>query len=198
MAQAVRKAAVKQVQKSAIGRVANVKETSQPEDVHEERVVTKKRDNASSVVYSPNDGDPIRTSIHGVEFRANIPVIIPHDRMCSVMQTRKTLGPEGEERSKGHEVKIPLVELLRTNQYFIVDGVELKRRHGSQRLPTDPDQYRGYALGWIRATNTLRQLKERWEGEEPLREKCGLEMGDLNYLQPFLDARREQLGEMTG
>ena len=191
MAQAVRKSASKVAAKSSVPSVTH------RETVHEEPVKVRVRENSSSVVYSPNDGDPIRTSMHGVEFRANIPVIIPHDKMCSVLMTKKTVGPEGEERSKGHEVKIPLVELLRTNQHFIVDGVELERRRGSQRLPTDPDQYRGYALGWIRATNTLRQLKERWEGEEPLRDKCGLEMGDLHYLQPFLDARREQLGEMT-
>jgi hypothetical protein len=153
------------------------------------------RANTSSVVYVPNDGDPIRTSCHDVDFRANIPVIIPHDRMCNVMLTEKSIGPEGEERSKGHERKIPLVELLRTNQNFEVDGVALQRRRGSARLPTDPDQYRGYALGWIRATNTLKALNQRWEGEEPLREKCGLEMGDLNYLEPFLEARREQLSD---
>lgn len=174
--------------------VPSIKRAEEP---HEESVTPKKRDNASSVVYSPNDGDPIRTSCHGVEFRANVPVIIPHDRMCSVMITKKTIGPEGEERSKGHETKISLVELLKTNQNFIVDGVELERRQGSAKLPTDPDQYRGYALGWIRATNTLKQLHNRWDGEEALRDKCGLENGDLNYLRPFLDAKREQLGEAT-
>jgi hypothetical protein len=157
----------------------------------------KKEKNSSMVTYSPRDGDPIRTTCHGVEFKANVPIDIPHSKMASVMLVRKTIGPEGDERSKAVDTKMPLVELLRTNPFFEVDGVKLEHKQGSHRLPTDSDQYRGYALGWIRASNTLRQLNERWIGEEPLRDKCGLEERDINYLRPFLDARREQLGEVT-
>lgn len=158
----------------------------------------EEKEASSQVVYVPNDGDPVRTSCHGIDFRANVPVTVPHSKMASLLEVRKTVGPEGEERSKGYEVKRPLVDLLRTNPSFTVDGEGIERKVGTQRLPTDADQYRGYALGWIRATNTLTQLKQRWDGEEPLREKCGLETGDINYLRPFLDARREQLGETVG
>lgn len=151
--------------------------------------------NFSEVTYVPGDGDPHRTVWNEVEFRANVPVKIPHSKMVNVLERKVTTGPEGEERSKGVEVKRSMVEMARGNPYFMVDGVQAERKIGSQRLPTDSDQYRGYALGWIRATNTLKQLEERWAGEEPLREKCGLEPVDVNYLAPFLEARREQLGE---
>ena len=88
-----------------------------------------------------------------------------------------------------------MVEALRGNPFFSVDGVQAPRKHGTQRLPTDADQYRGYAIAWICASNTSKQLEQRWQGEEALREKCGLEDRDVSYLMPFLEARREQLRE---
>lgn len=153
---------------------------------------------SSQVTYIPRDGDPIRTVWNGVEFRANIPVVIPHSKMVNTLVVQETKGPEGDIRTKGVETKTSMVEMAKTNPFFEVDGVQhVEHKNGVARLPIDSDQYRGYALVWIRATNTLKQLKERWDGEEPLREKCGLEVGDINYLRPFLDARREQLGETT-
>lgn len=150
---------------------------------------------SAEVTYIPGDGDPIKTKVHGVEFRGNVPVSIRFDKMVETLTRKETKGPEGETRSRGVESKISLVELLRGNRCFSVDGVQPEYKEGSQRLPTDADQYRGYAMGWIRESNTLRQLDQRWEGEERLREKCGLEAKDENYLRPFLEARRDQLRE---
>lgn len=149
----------------------------------------------AEVTYVPGDGDPIKTVWNGVEFRANIPVTIPYTKMVESLTRVESKGPEGEIRSRGVAGKIPMIELARSNPFFTVDGVGTERRQGTQRLPIDADQYRGYALGWIRESNTLRQLEQRWEGEAPLREKCGCEAKDENYLRPFLEARREQLKE---
>jgi hypothetical protein len=156
---------------------------------------TPSGEKTADVTYVPGDGDPNRTVWNGVEFRANIPVTIPYSKTVSALLRKETIGPEGEIRSRGVETTISMVELARKNPSFMVDGVQAERKFGSQRLPTDPDQYRGYALGWIRESNTLRQLEQRWEGEAPLREKCGLELKDENYLRPFLEARRDQLKE---
>lgn len=142
-----------------------------------------------------DDTGPSKTTCWGIEFKLNVPVTVRLDRTVESLIRKETAGPEGEIRSRGVAGRISVVELARGNSGFEVDGVRAERKHGTQRLPTDADQYRGYALGWIRESNTLRQLEQRWDGEAPLREKCGCEQKDENYLRPFLEARREQLKE---
>jgi hypothetical protein len=148
----------------------------------------------AEITYIDEDG-PSKTTCWGIDFKLNVPVQVPLSRTVESLTRKETQGPEGEIRSRGVAGRISVVELARGNPGFMVDGVRVERKLGSQRLPTDADQYRGYAIGWIRETNTLRQLEQRWEGEEYLRgpECCSLEAKDLNYLLPFLEARRDQL-----
>lgn len=152
----------------------------------------------AKITYVPGEGDPVKTVWNGIEFRANVPVAVPLNKMIHKVPLRtEWVDPTtGELRSKAKESSISMVELAKNNACFSVDGAPPPaRQHGPQRLPTDADQYRGYALTWIRETNTLRQLTQRWDGEANLREKCGLDQKDENYLMPFVHARREQLGE---
>lgn len=154
----------------------------------------EQEERSAEVVYVDDEG-PNRTSIGGIEFKLNVPVKVPYSKTILQLHKKESIGPEGEPRSRSVEVRVPLVEVLRGNPGFSIDGVRHERKLGTQRLPTDSDQYRGYALSWIRATNTLTQLNQRWDGEEALREKCGCEPKDVSYLAPFLEARREQLSE---
>ncbi len=153
----------------------------------------RKKDTAE-ITYVDEDG-PSRTTCWGIEFKLNVPVQVPLSKTVESLTRKETAGPEGEIRSRGVAGRISVVELARGNAGFMVDGIRAERKLGSQRLPTDADGYRGYAMTWIRESNTLRQLEQRWEGEAPLREKCGLEAKDENYLRPFLEARRDQLKE---
>jgi hypothetical protein len=146
------------------------------------------------ITYVDEEG-PSKTKCWGIDFKLNVPVQVPVNATVESLTRKETSGPEGEIRSRGVHGRISVVELARGNSGFMVDGVRAERRLGSQRLPTDADQYRGYAMGWIRETNTIRQLDQRWEGEANLREKCGCEQKDENYLRPFLDAKRDQLKE---
>jgi hypothetical protein len=148
----------------------------------------------AEITYIDEDG-PSKTTCWGIDFKLNVPVQVPLSKTVESLMRKETPGPEGEIRSRGVAGRISVIDLARGNPGFMVDGVRAERRFGSQRLPTDADQYRGYALGWIRESNTLRQLEQRWAGEENLREKCGCEQKDENYLRPFLDARRDQLKE---
>jgi len=150
----------------------------------------------AEIVYVDEDG-PSKTKCWGIDFKLNVPVQVPLSATVECLTRKESVGPEGEIRSRGVPGRISVVELARGNSGFMVDGVRAERRLGSQRLPTDADQYRGYAMGWIRETNTPRQLEQRWEGEANLREKCGCEQKDENYLRPFLDAKRDQLKEVA-
>ena len=150
----------------------------------------------AKITYLPGEGDPVKTVWNGIEFRANIPVAVPLNKTILVPLRKEWIDNNGDLKSKAVETRISMVEMAKTNACFSVDGAPPpERKHGAHRLPTDADQYRGYALGWIRETNTLRQLTQRWDGEAALREKCGLDQKDENYLMPFVHARREQLGE---
>lgn len=153
---------------------------------------------SAEITYIPGPDDPAKALCYGIEFRANVPVTVPYSKTVEALIRKETAGPEGEIRSRGVATRISVVELARGNPSFAVDGVlPPERKMGNQRLPTDADQYRGYALGWIRTASTLRQLDQRWEGEEALREKCGCESKDMGFLAPFLEMRREQLKEVA-
>lgn len=151
----------------------------------------------AEVTYIPGEGDPIKTVWNGIEFRANVPVTVPLSTTVESLLRKETAGPEGEIRSRAVPGRISMVELARGNSSFSVDGVRSERQFGTQSLPFDADQYRGHALRWMTESNTLRQLNQRWEGEAALREKCGVEAKDENYLRPFLDMRRDQLREVA-
>lgn len=148
----------------------------------------------AEITYVDEEG-PSKTTCWGIDFRLNVPVQVPMSKTVESLLRKETFGPEGELRSRGVPGRISVVELARGNSGFMVDGVRVERKLGSQRLPTDADQYRGYAMTWIRQSNTLRQLDQRWDGEANLREKCGLEPKDENYIMPFLEQRRDQLKE---
>ena len=150
----------------------------------------------AEVTYIPGDGDPPKVRAYGyIEFRANVPVTIPLDKTISAPMRVEHYEADGTLKSRGVEKKVSIVELARGNPIFSVDGVQAQRKAAMQRLPTDSDQYRGYALAWIRQSNTRTQLDQRWEGEAELRERCGLADKDIAYLSPFLEARRDQVTE---
>jgi hypothetical protein len=174
----------------------NTEQSPLPEEAATEvRRGRKPAKDSAEVTYIPGEGDPIKTKVHGVEFRGNVPVSIRFDKMVETLTRKETKGPEGETRSRGVEGKISLVELLRGNRCFSVDGVHPEHKEGARGIPKDADGdwYRGYAMKWINESTTFAQLEQRWAGEQALREKCGLEPKDENYLRPFFEFRKDQL-----
>ena len=153
---------------------------------------TKER---AMVAYIPGDGDPNKVVWNGVEFRANVAIELPSTKTVRVSVRKEYQTPEGDLRSRSVDQFIPMIELAKGNPSFSVDGVQSARRMGSARLPVDNDQYRGYALAWIRDATSLSQLTQRWDAEESLRDRCGCDTKDIQWLRPFLEARREEVRE---
>jgi len=150
----------------------------------------------AEVTYHPDDGDPIKTEWAGIKFVGNIPVSVPLTKtIMAPIRKQFQNTADGTLQSRSTEHPMSIVELARNNPKFSVNGERAERKEPLQRLPTDADQYRGYALRWIRESTTLAQLNERWRGEVELRERCGCEDKDENYLMPFLNARRDQVKE---
>ncbi len=149
----------------------------------------------AEVTYIPDDGDPNKVTWAGMEFRANVPVSVPLNKTISIPMRKEHYLADGTLQSRGVETKVSIVDLAKGNPSFSVDGNRSERKVASARLPADADQYRGYALRWIRESTSLAQLNERWAGEEELRSRCGCEKKDENYLMPFFTARQEQVKE---
>jgi hypothetical protein len=157
-------------------------------------------------IYIPGPQDPPHTTVGGevqnnivvggYTFIANIPQRLPRKTTTTqvlVRQERET--PDGQIVSRSIEKRVPLYDLLRDNPGFMVNGVPPKPRAAAHaRLPTDPDQYRGYAISWLREARDPLSLQARWDGEAPLRERLGVASPDLAYIVPFMQGRLMELG----
>jgi hypothetical protein len=113
------------------------------------------------ITYIPiHPGDPADTLWNRHRFRANVPV-----------QVRDV--PQGL-------TAVQMVEAARGNPWFAVEGEEQAR--AIPITPETPEQYRSYAIGWIRTAVTVREIESRWRNEEDLRVQCGVsdsEMADI-------------------
>lgn len=165
-----------------------------------------KRDQVDEITYIPADGDPAKTVWNGVNFPAHVPVKVKASQTISTpLPIRTKIGddwingiqqPDGTLQTRHVEKQIPMVVLAMRNPRFSVNGeMPVQQKKGSVRLPDDPDKYRGYAMGWMMAATDSNTLEARWEGEAALRQKCGCGESDIQWLTPFLEARRTQLAD---
>lgn len=155
--------------------------------------------NTTNVTYRPREqGDPLKTAFAGFDFENGIPVAIPNDAVLETMY-RKVVAKsaEGEDRTKAFEGQRLVLDALRTNPWFEVEGVSPApvAARGRPPRPTTPEQYRSYALEWFGRALTTVALSKRWEDEQGLREKIGMsEDGDeIRYLTPFFEQRMDAI-----
>jgi len=151
------------------------------------------------VTYVPQEnGDPIHTTCCGLKFSASEPVEVPNDAMVLQLIVEKKLHePSGDIRSKAVEKNVPIIEILKKNPYFRVEGAPEppKKQAGRPRTPQTADEYKGFAMAWFARTENHTALAQRWEAEASLREKLGVhDDGEIvSYLRPFFDARHFEL-----
>jgi hypothetical protein len=159
------------------------------------------RRSTATVIYRPDQHDPPEILMFATEtvppmaFRANEPVEVPYSRTIPQLLVEKFETAEGI-RSRSIERNVPVVEVIRGNPSFEIDGVRPERQRPAQRMPTDADQYRGYAISWISVSMSADSMDKRWIGEEGLRQRCGCSPSDIAYLRPFFDARRVECAEL--
>ena len=148
----------------------------------------------AEVVYTPLDpGDPIETIFAGLKFRANVAVQVPLTRMVDSLLRKESQTMDGELRSRAIETKVPVVERLKTNPYFKVDGEQCIRDRPHAKVPDSPEGYRGYAISWIRLSTDARSMRDRWEMEKQLRVSCGCDKRDIDYIMPLFEMRYDEL-----
>jgi len=149
------------------------------------------------VIYHPDGSDPSETMVHGVRFRAGVAVPISSAQTALVPITDK-VERDGIVCNRTVERRIPLVDLLRRNPFFSVDGERAERVRPGSQIPTSPDSYRGYAIIWIAASNSASGIRHRWAAEEALRMRCGCQAEDIAYISPFLEMRVKECEDGGG
>lgn len=146
----------------------------------------------AEITYIPDNGDPVRTTFAGIEFKAYVPVKVALVHAITVGLRKEVTMPDGSIQSRNVDTRISVAELLKGNRFFSVDGVQAAKKSASARVPTDPDMYRGYAISWIAASTNASSMDARWDGEAALRERCGCDDKDIAYLRPFFEARHDE------
>ena len=142
------------------------------------------------ITYLPQDGDPLRIEWNGVKFSAMVPVRVSRKQTVLVPIVQYKFLPDGTRVSQAIETRIPMVEMARSNKFFMVNGERPAEVVSARmRVPTDPDQYRGYAIAWIAGSTSASTMDARWKAEAILRERCGCTDTDMVYLMPFFEAR---------
>jgi hypothetical protein len=148
----------------------------------------------AEVVYTPLDpGDPHETEFAGIKFRANVAVQVPLARTVNQLQRKEHYTTEGDLRSRSIEVKTPIVEALRNNPHFRIDGEQAVRDRPHSKVPDSPEGYRGYAIAWIALSKGAKEMKMRWEMEKPLRHACGVDKTDIEYIMPLFESKFDEL-----
>jgi hypothetical protein len=152
----------------------------------------------AKVTYTPREnGDPIETSFGGIKFRAGEPVEIPATATVLQMERIETRNAEGLPRGNAVEKKVPLIDVLKTNPYFVVEGHDqaAKAKRGRPSLPKTPEEYRSHAQALFSSAETHVELEQRWAEEAELRAKIGMaDDGDeIRFLTPFYEARHHEL-----
>jgi hypothetical protein len=132
------------------------------------------REKTPSITYTPiHPGDPADTLWNRHRFRANIPVA-PQD-------------------VKGGLSAIEMVELAKSNPWFAVEGEEQAR--ATPIVPETPEQYRSYAVAWIRLSTSTKEMSSRWRSEDDMRVQCGVGDDDIEYIQGIYRPRLAILKE---
>ena len=150
------------------------------------------------VVYIPDQFDPVETTVAGVRFRANVPIPLSRAQTTMVLLTEKFETKDGTVQSRAVEKRVPVVELLRRNPFFEIDGVRHERVRPNSKLPDTPEGYRGYAISWISQAKNGSGIRTRWDAEEAFRTRCGVESDDIAYIMPFLEMKIQECGEGGG
>lgn len=126
-----------------------------------ERAALSASDELPAITYTPlHDGDPHSTLWNRHRFRSNVPVKVRD-------------VPQGL-------TAVQMVEAAKGNPWFKVDGEE--QAQATPITPETPEQYRSYAIGWIRTATTSQEMSARWRAEDGLRIDCGVsdtEMADI-------------------
>jgi hypothetical protein len=121
------------------------------------------------VTYLPCEGDPVTIKWRGVEFKANVPVLVSDD---------------------AH------IEAARGNKFFGVGGEA--KTDNPNRAPVDAMDYRAHVIDWMRDVQTVEELVTYWAADRNLRGKCDVGDDDIRYLGTIIEPKLRDLRNQEG
>jgi hypothetical protein len=164
------------------------------------------------VTYRPGPEDRARTVWNGVTFVANQPVTLSLDNPRHYVENdipKPMTTDDGELKTQTRRVRMFMGELAKSNPHFEVEGhPRFIKKLAEGRRPQTADEYRSWAQCWFTeagdldeggepinedAPQTPREMLERWDDEERMRDRCGVTDEDVEFLKPFFDMKVSML-----
>jgi hypothetical protein len=135
-----------------------------------ERARLEESGDLPTIMYTPiHPGDPAATLWNRHRFMANVAVKVRD-------------VPQGLTAKE-------MIEAARNNPWFKVEGEE--QASTAPIIPETPEQYRSFAIGWIRTATTSREMAARWKSEEGLRIDCGVSDTEITDIQAVYKNRMD-------
>lgn len=154
--------------------------------------------------YHPGPDDKAKTVWNGVTFMAGTPVTISLDNprhYVAVDMPHQIDMPDGTYTTRTVHKKIFMGELAKGMPTFELEGhPRFIKKLIEGRKPQSSAEYRSWCQEWIAGAGdedseiqSARQLLERWDDEEAMRERCGVGDDDVLFLKPFFDMKASML-----
>lgn len=139
-----------------------------------------------NVTYLPGPMDPPIVKWAGYTFQANVP---------KQLTGHEEGHPDATERTR---MNMHIIERARENKHFQV-GSEKKRRD-KQALPTNADEYRAYAIEWLKdpAIDSVDALIGRFAQDRNLQQACEVGSDDFERIASLFMPRLGDLAKADG
>jgi hypothetical protein len=156
------------------------------------------------VTYRPGPQDMAKTVWNGITFLANQPVPLSLDNKKHFIENdipKQHVHEDGSYTTRTQKTLISMIELAKANPFFEVEGFpRFVKPMAPERRPQSPAEYRSWAQAWFADAGgddsdiqTPKEMLERWDDEEALRERIGVGDEDVIFLKPFFDMKVSRL-----
>ena len=147
------------------------------------------------MVYLPPENEPAVMKIYGRTWKANVPQDVKDDDGYTIMESVRTLNPDGTSVLTSRERKVSILEIARGHPMFQVgdEPKEARKQRWDVEDVETATHYRAYAQQWFKEETSLERFQERWDDEEGLRERAGVSDDDISFLKTFMGPRLRDL-----
>lgn len=156
------------------------------------------------VTYCPGPEDRAQTIWNGITFHAGRAMVLSLDNKRHYIENDLPKQQEMEDGTyvtRTVKTKVSMIELAKGNPHFEVEGFpRFVRPMAEGRRPQTADEYRSWAQSWFADAGSedgdiqsAKEMLERWDDEEALRDRIGVGEDDVIFLKPFFDMKVAQL-----
>lgn len=152
------------------------------------------------VTYRPGPEDRAKTVWNGVSFEAGRAVTLSTKNkrhFIEIDMPKQHIAEDGSYTTRTQKTLIFMGEQAKSNPHFEVEGFpRFVKPLPEGRRPQTAEEYRSWAQAWFAEAGddssdvqTPKEMLERWEDEEALRERIGVGEDDVAFLKPFFDMK---------